>query len=172
MLSLDLPTNFTSNLDFSGGLNDPFLPLSTILPAHGVMVRLSPKGRFHPLMTRSLVEPPKPSYTSALALTAGLLKDSLDMVKYGLFSRLAGDEQVNLPTASACCAVPPAPESDGCGIVKTMSGPRCTVNTKGGGFMSTLVRRCGITQGLTQKVSISVLPIIPRLTFSPSRLEP
>lgn len=135
-----------------GGSNAHSSHSSTILPAHDVMEPLSLKDKLLLLLTKSRVEPPKSNFTDVQILAARPLRDFLDTPKSGHCLRPEEDAQENLPTASACCVVRPAPESGGSGTVKIMCGLRSTVSTREGGSMLTLVKRCGIIRGSTPKV--------------------
>jgi hypothetical protein len=60
------------------------------------------------------------------------------------------------PTALLCSAELQVPVSDGYGTVKTMSGPRCTVNIRRDGYTSMLAKKHGTSRGFMQKVSMSL----------------
>ena len=77
--------------------------------------------------------PLESSYTGVRILAVLPMNDSLDMPMSGPCLRRGGDEPENLPIASACYVVPPVPESDGSGTVKTMFGPKSTVSISGDG---------------------------------------
>lgn len=85
--------------------------------------------------------------------TVGHTKDFLDMGMSGLYYNRGEGAVGNGLIASACSAVLSEVELDGCGVRKTMFGPRFTLNNRKGGFMLMLVRSRGIILGCTQKVS-------------------
>jgi len=93
------------------------------------------------------------------------MKDSLDTPMSGHCWKLDEGVLENSPTVSVCYVGLQVHESDGFGTVKTMSGPRYTVNIREDGFMLILVKRCGTTQEPTLKVGIARYP-----TASPSQM--
>jgi len=149
-----------SDLALSAGSNAPSSPLSTTHPVRDATVPASPPDKSLPPPTRLLEAPPESNYTDVPVVPA--TKGFPDIPMSGPCLKPEEDEPVNSPTASVCCVELPVPKSDGYGIVRTMSGPRSTVNIKGDGSTSTLVRRCGIIQEPTPKVSIT-----PRLEITP-----
>lgn len=80
-----------------------------------------------------------------------------DTVTSGRCCKLEEEDVVNGPTASVCFVEQSVVESDGFGTLKTTYGQRCTPSSSGGGFMSTLAKELGITQGYTPKVGIPPL---------------
>ena len=62
----------------------------------------------------------------------------------------------NGPTVSRCFAELPVLVLDGCGIVKTMYGRRCTASTRRDGYTSMLAKKLGTNPGFMQKVSLSL----------------
>lgn len=77
---------------------------------------------------------------------------------------------MNGPIVSACSAALWGVESDGYGMPRTMFGPKSTPNTSSDGFMSTPVKKPGITRDSTPRdgarrcliVSLSP-PMVPQM---------
>lgn len=85
----------------------------------------------------------------------GRTNDFLDTEMSGLYSKLDGGAVENGQIASACYVVPLAVGCDGCGMRKTMCGPRSIRSSRRDGFMLTPARKHGTSLGCTRKVSMS-----------------
>ena len=96
--------------------------------------------------------PQELSYTDAVKLAVVPTNAFHDTQMCGRCSKPREEGVESGPTASPCSAGLQVHVSDGCGTVKTMSGPRCTANTKSDGYTSMLVKKLGTSQGSTQKV--------------------
>lgn len=95
------------------------------------------------------------NFTDARQAIAGRTNDSLATEMSGLYSKHDEGAAENGPIASACSVVPLAVGCDGCGMRKTMCGPRSIRSSRSVGFMSTPARKHGTNLGCTQKVSMS-----------------
>jgi hypothetical protein len=86
--------------------------------------------------------------------TVELTNASLDTAMFGDYCKLDEDELVNGPTALACFAELSVVVFAGFGMLKTMSGLRCTRTTRSDGFMWTLVRKHGTTLASMPRVGV------------------
>lgn len=137
------------------GLSVPSSHSSTILRAPSVRRRPF-RWVWHPLRQMKRREvPPAWNFTDARRATAGRTNDSLATEMSGLYSKHDEGAAGNGPIASACSVVPLAVGCDGCGMRKTMCGPRSIRSSRSDGFMSTPARKHGTNLGCTQKVSMS-----------------
>jgi hypothetical protein len=97
--------------------------------------------------------PQELSYTDAVKLVVVPTNAFHDTRMCGRCSKPREEGVESGPTASPCSAGLPVHVSDGYGTVKTMSGPRCTANTKRDGYTSMLAKKLGTSRGSTQKVN-------------------
>ena len=103
------------------------------------------------------------SYTDAVKLLVVPMNAFHDTQMCGRYSKPREEGVESGPTASPCSAELRVRVLDGCGTVKTMSGPKCTANTKRDGYTSMLAKKLGISRGSTQKVNPKLFQSVLKL---------
>lgn len=146
----------SSNLLSIAGSNAPSSPSSTIPLVQDATVPVSLLVKSLLLMMRSSAVQQGSRSTDAQVVPD--MKDFPDIPMSGRYWKLEEGALESSPIVSACYVGLQVHVSDGSGTVRTMSGPRSTVNIKDDGSTSTPARRCGIIQEPTLKVSSSTCP--------------